>query len=189
MTLSLYDLTTEAPATRARDVADLLNLLELSDGRLSRHELERVVTAVANRPDLYQDLVVDDEAHRWWLLLLRAHNVEVRILSWETNQSSGWHDHGGSSGAFAVTAGTLMEQYRAADNISLASCRFRPGDVGSFGPDHVHDVDYESGRPAVTIHAYSPPLRGLTYYDRTRFGFVAREFVLEEQRTAERSPS
>ena len=27
-----------------------------------------------------------------------------------------------------------------------------------------------------------PPLRGLTVYDRRQFGFVAREFLLEENR-------
>jgi hypothetical protein len=54
-------------------------------------------------------------------------------------------------------------------------------------PEHVHDVIYESGQPAASIHAYSPPLSGLTVYDRTRFGFVACEFVAEEQRGEQRS--
>ena len=60
------------------------------------------------------------------------------------------------------------------------------GDSGSFGPEHVHDVIYESGRPAASIHASSPPLSGLTVYDRTRFGFAAREFVAEGQRGEQR---
>jgi hypothetical protein len=46
---------------------------------------------------------------------------------------------------------------------------------------------YEAGKPAVSIHAYSPPLSGLTVYDRTRFGFVARDFVNEERRAEELS--
>ena len=45
---------------------------------------------------------------------------------------------------------------------------------------------YEAGKPAVSIHAYSP-LSGLTVYDRTRFGFVARDFVNEERRAEELS--
>jgi len=39
----------------------------------------------------------------------------------------------------------------------------------------------------VSIHAYSPPLSGLTYYERTRFGFVAREFIEEERRSTFRT--
>jgi hypothetical protein len=39
----------------------------------------------------------------------------------------------------------------------------------------------------VSIHAYSPPLNGLTFYDRTRFGFIAREFIEEERRSTFRS--
>jgi hypothetical protein len=176
------EIISEAPRERAREIHELLAGLQLPEGRLSRIDLERVVYALAQRPDLIDDLVVDDEINRWWFLLLREHNFEVRILSWETNQTSDWHDHGGSSGAFAVTAGTLVEQYRSSDHVAIETRQFGSGDIGSFGPDHVHDVDYVSGRPAVSVHAYSPPLRGLTFYDNTRFGFVAREFVLEEQR-------
>jgi hypothetical protein len=61
------------------------------------------------------------------------------------------------------------------------------GECGSFGTDYVHDVVFESGDPAVSIHAYSPPLSGLTFYDRTRFGFVAREFIEEERRSSFRT--
>jgi hypothetical protein len=57
------------------------------------------------------------------------------------------------------------------------------GSVASIGTDYVHDVDFEDGEPAVSIHAYSPPLRGLTFYDHTPYGFVAREIVLEERLT------
>ena len=51
----------------------------------------------------------------------------------------------------------------------------------------MHDVLHETGEPAVSIHAYSPPLSGLTYYERTRFGFVAREFIEEERRSTFRT--
>jgi hypothetical protein len=38
----------------------VLNDLELSEGRLTINELEMVVLAVASRPELFEDLVVDD---------------------------------------------------------------------------------------------------------------------------------
>ncbi|MGO9198333.1 MAG: hypothetical protein ACLQK4_14540 [Acidimicrobiales bacterium] len=43
------------------------------------------------------------------------------------------------------------------------------GAGGSLGPAHVHDVMHRSGRPAVSIHAYSPPLTVLTTYEETPF--------------------
>lgn len=177
----------EAPVRRAEQVRDLLDGLELSDSRLTIEELERVVRAVAAKPALFEDLVVDDETNRWWLLLFKTDNYEVRILGWEVEQRSDWHDHGGSSGAFQVTQGTLSEIHRADDHVSTESRRFKLGDVGTFGPDYVHDMVYESGKPAVSVHAYSPPLTGFTSYIRTPFGFVAHEYVEEEQRASSRS--
>jgi hypothetical protein len=78
-------------------------------------------------------------------------------------------------------------KYRADDYVSVRNRHYTAGDSGSFGPGHVHDVIYEFGQPDVSIHAYSPSLCGLTLYDRTRFGFVAREFKAEEQRAEQRS--
>jgi hypothetical protein len=177
----------EAPQVRAERVRHLLDGLDLSDGRLTNEELEKVVFAVASRPDLFEDLVVDDEANRWWLLLFKTDNYEVRILSWEREQRSDWHDHGGSSGSFVVTQGELFERYRASDLAGIATRAYAVGQHGSFGPDHVHDVVYESGKPAVSIHAYSPPLTGLTTYIHSPFGFIAHEYVEEEQRSASRT--
>jgi hypothetical protein len=86
-----------------------------------------------------------------------------------------------------VTQGSLREHHRAKDSISVDSAIFGPGGYGSFGTDYVHDVVHETGDPAVSIHAYSPPLSGLTYYERTRFGFIAREFIEEERRSTFRT--
>lgn len=84
-----------------------------------------------------------------------------------------------SSGAFVVTSGSLVEQSRDPDGVSLVSRRLAVGHGVSFGPGHVHDVVHETGEPAVSIHTYSPPLSGLTFYDRTPYGFVAREVIAE----------
>ena len=184
---TISNLRTEAPSPRAREIDLVLHSLHLPSHRLSRHDLERVALAVASRPALYRDLIVDDEDGRWWLLLLATPSFEVRLLTWEHDQSSFWHDHGGSSGVFAVTQGTLRERSRARDHVGVETREFAAGEFGSFGPEHVHEVEHISGHPAVSIHAYSPPLTGLTYYERSDFGFVAREFVPEEDRGARRS--
>ena len=53
-----------------------------------------------------------------------------------------------------------------------AAAAFRAGRVRSFGPRHVHEVVNESAAPAVSIHAYSPPLAGMRRYELTQGGLV-----------------
>jgi hypothetical protein len=156
----------------------LLAQLELPRARLSLDELELVVYNVAAHPSLFEAHVVDDPAHRWCTLLHATDNFDVRVLSWGRNEPSDWHDHAGSSGAFAVSSGTLLERYRRDDATSIATRRLAAGRVGSFGASHVHVVN-DATTTTVSVHAYSPPLRGLTFYDRTLHGFVARAVVHE----------
>jgi hypothetical protein len=167
---------------RVKELDEILAELDLPSGRLSTLALMRVVVAVAARSELFDDLVVDDPDHRWWMTLHEAGNFDLRVLSWERNQASDWHDHGGSSGAYVVTSGSLRERYRADDGVSVSERLTEVGQPLAFGPSHVHDVTYDYGTPAVSVHAYSPPLVGLTFYDHSPLGFVARDVVLEESR-------
>ena len=179
MTITTEERTSETSGVLVEQLSQLLERLKLPDGRLSAGQLEDVARAVAQRPDLFEVLLDDDGSVHWSLLLLQTSSYEVKVLTWRGPQPVDWHDHGGSSGAMAMVGGWLNEQSRDGDGADLNSRRFGPGDSGSFGPDHLHDVNFEYGRPAISIHAYSPPLSGMTHYDRTRFGFVAREFIPE----------
>lgn len=172
----------EAPPGRAAIVGDFLDSLGLRDERLTPTELEHLATAVAARTDLWRDLVVDSLDRRWWLVLHRTANYEVRVLSWEVDQTSDWHDHGGSSGGYSVTDGTLDERYRTNAGADLGDRCLGPGSVGCFGPAHVHDMAHRSGRPAVSIHAYSPPLTLLTTYEETPLGLVATGVRFDDDR-------
>jgi hypothetical protein len=55
------------------------------------------------------------------------------------------------------------------------------GDVRAFGPRYVHDVVNASGEPAVTVHAYSPPLTAMRRYELTSAGLVPTTTELAEQ--------
>jgi len=48
----------------------------------------------------------------------------------------------------------------------------RAGGIRSFGSQHVHDVINIFGEPAVSIHAYSPPLTAMQRYDLTGSGLA-----------------
>lgn len=117
-------------------------------------------------------LVRYTEDERWYHRLQRGENHEVWLLSWLPGQRTGFHDHCGSSGAFAVVQGELREWTPAAGRPRPVSAAFPAGRARSFGPRYVHEVVNESAAPAVSIHAYSPPLAGMRRYELTRSGLV-----------------
>jgi hypothetical protein len=69
MSLNLATISSEAPATRVHELSEFFESLKLPTGRLDTHTLERITNALAARPDLFEDLLVDDEVNRWWLQL------------------------------------------------------------------------------------------------------------------------
>ena len=84
------------------------------------------------------------------------------LLSWLQDQTTELHDHGGSTAAFTVVQGAL-EEVRV-DAGWLTRTDLRPGLTQWVAPGVVHDVRNVQSLPAVSIHAYSPPLTSMTYY-------------------------
>ena len=99
-------------------------------------------------------------------------DYEVWLLSWQPGQGTGFHDHGGSAGAFAVARGELQEQVvRGSGPIREVAVRtVIAGGVRSFGPRFVHHVTNHAAGPAVSVHAYSPPLPLMRRYELTAAG-------------------
>jgi rhodanese-related sulfurtransferase len=162
---------------RQQAIVDYLRSHVPQTGRLSATQLRSITVGLAGRRDLWADLVVHDPDVRWYLPLLRSNSCDVWLLAWERGQDTDWHDHGGSSGSFAVAEGCLAEQYRVASGRRMARRRLLTGDAVAFGPAHVHDVAHDSGGSATSIHAYSPPLVAMTYYTASDYGLIARETV------------
>ena len=77
----------------------------------------------------WSDLVRYTEDERWYHRLERGESHEVWLLSWLPGQHTGFHDHCGSSGAFAVVQGELRERTPAAGRAALASSAFAAGRV------------------------------------------------------------
>ncbi|MFG2019098.1 cysteine dioxygenase [Actinomadura geliboluensis] len=100
-----------------------------------------------------------DPQGRWYERLHRDGDREIWLISWLPGQSTGLHDHGGSRGAFAVALGALEERDPGAVRTVA------PGEVRAFGPEYVHEVRNTSAAPAISVHAYSPPLSAMNRYD------------------------
>jgi len=162
---------------RQQAIADAIRELAPDSGRLSPAQLREVTAVLSARRDLWGDLVVHDPDVRWYLPLHRSNSCDVWLLAWEHGQDTDWHDHGGSSGSFAVAEGSLTEHYRVPSGRRLARRRLGPGEAVAFGPGHVHDVAHGGETTSTSIHAYSPPLSAMTYYTATDYGLIARETV------------
>jgi rhodanese-related sulfurtransferase len=162
---------------RQRAIEAALRHLAPASGRLSAALLRSITTQLAASRELWADLVVRDPDVRWYLPLHRSNSCDVWLLAWERGQDTDWHDHGGSSGSFAVADGSLLEQYRVPSGRRLSSRRLDAGQAVAFGPAHVHDVAHGGEGSAISIHAYSPPLVAMTYYTSTDYGLIARETV------------
>ncbi|HTZ42500.1 MAG TPA: cysteine dioxygenase family protein [Jatrophihabitans sp.] len=107
-----------------------------------------------------------EQSERWHQRIYRDRRVDVWLISWLPDQGTQLHDHGGSSGAFTVLAGELAEAiHRPGAERGLVERVRGAGQSVGFGPRYVHDVRNLGTRPAVSVHAYSAPLRSMTYYD------------------------
>ncbi len=132
---------------------------------MSQSALTALVTAIAADRDGWEPLVDFTVQGRWWHRLHSAPDVDVWLLSWLQDQGTQLHDHGDSRAFFTVVAGELTE-VRASRAGSLSTQRLPTGASRWVPVRAVHDVTNEEPSPAVSIHAYSPPLSRMTFYDR-----------------------
>jgi Cysteine dioxygenase type I len=145
---------------------------QLSGPQLSGPRLAGLVRAAAMDHD-WAGLVRFTEPERWYLRLAQGDNHEVWLLSWLPGQRTGFHDHCGSAGTFTVVRGGLREDTVRPGRARPASRTLGTGALRSFGPRHVHEVINGGPGPAVSIHAYSPPLAAMRRYQLTPGGLVA----------------
>jgi predicted metal-dependent enzyme (double-stranded beta helix superfamily) len=141
---------------------------------LGARQLADVVLRLAATPTDWIARVRLNPAGRWYERIHLDDSHEVWVISWLPGQATGFHDHGGSAGAFAVVYGTLIER-RVAGAATAGQVLAEPVGAGgsrAFGPRYIHDVRNAAAAVAVSVHAYSPPLPQMTRYDLTPGGLV-----------------
>jgi hypothetical protein len=123
---------------------------------------------------------------RWFTRIHGDEELDVWLISWVPGHSTELHDHGGSLGALTVISGSLNE-YRW-DGRALRRRRLDAGDQAGFPLGWVHDVVWaprpvtvpvgtSTGpvQPTLSVHAYSPPLTAMSYYDVTDRNTLRRQ--------------
>ncbi|MCV7301656.1 cysteine dioxygenase family protein [Mycobacterium barrassiae] len=109
---------------------------------------------------------------RWYTRLHGDDDLDVWLISWVPDRSTELHDHGGSLGALTVVSGALEETRW--DGRELRRRHLKAGDQAAFPLGWVHDVVWAPDRdtsapitPTLSVHAYSPPLTAMSYYEVT----------------------
>jgi hypothetical protein len=108
---------------------------------------------------------------RWFIRLHGDDELDVWLISWVPERSTELHDHGGSLGALTVVSGALSETRWDGD--ALRERRLGAGDQAGFPLGWVHDVVWAPTTPVtvkaptLSVHAYSPPLTAMSYYEVT----------------------
>ncbi len=100
--------------------------------------------------------------------LARTEACELLLVCWLPGQASHVHDHGGSSGVSWVVRGELRETRYAWGGDRLLTSHVtgaEEGDVLLERPETIHRIDNASPEGAVSLHLYTPPMRGMTRYD------------------------
>src|SRR5580704_737538 len=145
---------------------------------LGARQLASVVRRLAGTPADWLGRVRLNPAGRWYERIHLDDSHEIWVISWLPGQATGFHDHGGAAGAFAVVWGTLMER-RVVGAVTTGQVLAKPvgaGGTRAFGPRYIHDVrNAAASAVAVSVHAYSPPLTEMTRYDHTPGGLVKRD--------------
>jgi rhodanese-related sulfurtransferase/mannose-6-phosphate isomerase-like protein (cupin superfamily) len=136
-------------------------------------ELANIVSRFASS-DGWMDRVRLRTEHRWYERLYQGSDHDIWVISWLPGQSTGFHDHGESAGAFVLATGVLEEHRPGQHPLAI-----HPGEPRAFGRDYAHDVRNVSLGPAVSIHAYSPPLHEMNEYELEGSQLVPRESASE----------
>jgi quercetin dioxygenase-like cupin family protein len=174
-----------ALATRLRP-ADLLRLTDEGAEDVLSGRFDHLLPAEGVWPS--------DE--RWATRLLADDEVDVWLISWTPGKSTELHDHAGSLGALTVLSGALSEYRWNGTELRLRT--LTAGDQASFPIGWVHDVMRAPAGPlpinetaaeslgpldpTLSVHAYSPPLTAMSYYEVTGHGTLRRtRTVLTDQ--------
>ena len=76
---------------------------------LSPRQLAEQVRLVAATPRDWMSRVRLSPDERWYERMHADEQYEIWLISWLPGQGTGFHNHGGSAGAFGVVWGTLEE--------------------------------------------------------------------------------
>jgi hypothetical protein len=141
---------------------------------LSTTELEAFVATLVRTPELWRRHVRHQDDLRVYEQIWDDPDVNAWLICWSEDQDTGFHDHDESAAGIAVISGRVREEQLRLGGSPTAR-ELGPGAVFSLPPVAIHRVLHAGEGPAVTIHAYSPPLTRTGAYRVGPYGELQRE--------------
>ena len=139
-------------------------------------DLERFVQQLVAAPERWAAHVFHSATERICHQICDDLDVNAWLICWDQDQDTGFHDHDESSAAIAVISGQVRE-----DRLRLGQApRSRvlgSGPVFTVPSVAIHRVLHAGTAPAVTLHAYSPPLIRTGAYRIGPDGELERELL------------
>jgi len=152
---------------------------------LTIDELERFVASLAASPERWRHLVRHASDVRVYEQIWDDEDVNAWVICWSEDQDTGFHDHDDSGAGIAVISGRVREE-RLTIGSAPRTRELGAGTVFTVPPVAIHRVLHAGADPAVTIHAYSPPLTRTGSYRVGADGELERESLpFEEELRAE----
>ncbi|MGI8712501.1 MAG: cysteine dioxygenase [Solirubrobacteraceae bacterium] len=124
---------------------------------LSLPELEPFAAELAASPRRWRHLVRHDDT-RIYEQISDRENVNAWLICWSEDSDTGFHGHDVSGAGIAVVAGRVREDLLTVTG-GAVSRELGAGTTFKVPATRIHRALHAGEGPAVTIHAYSPPLR------------------------------
>jgi quercetin dioxygenase-like cupin family protein len=134
--------------------------------------LQETLLGWAERRELWTPLARHDPDERTYALLHRDEDVELYVVCWMPGHDTGFHDHDDSAAAIVVLEGQIREERLALTGTVEAT--LGPGDSVTIAREAIHRVHHAGDAPAVSLHAYSPPLQRVGTYEIAENGALLR---------------
>ena len=147
---------------------------------LTLDQLEQFASDLSATPERWQHLVGHTSDLRVYEQIWDDEEVNAWVICWSADQDTGFHDHDESAAGIVVIAGEVREERMRLGSVPHART-FAAGSTFAVPPVAIHRVLHSGEAPAVTIHAYSPPLTRTGAYRTGRDGELEREVLSIEE--------
>lgn len=162
-------------ASPPRELSEAVaKLVPPGDGPIPTDQLMRFSAEVAAREELWRPLVVADPNRRRYRLLYEDDRVDIWLIMWMPGQCTSYHDHAISGVGLVGVEGIVIERQLTLPS-GCAEVEVHPGLTREGPAGYIHSVTHRQGTPAITIHAYSPPLMEVGAYRVDENGILRRE--------------
>jgi predicted metal-dependent enzyme (double-stranded beta helix superfamily) len=152
----------------------------VSGAGLSPVQLRRFVVGLAQESRRWRHLVRHESDVRVYEQIFSDARVNAWLICWSGGQDTGFHDHDESAGAISVVSGSVRDE-RLVLGSDPRVREFAAGEYFEIAPTAIHRIIHAGARPAITIHAYSPPLTRMGAYRVAANGELERQALTCEQ--------